>query len=311
MPDIIKLISELEEILYSSDLDIVACLKKTRIIAKYYNDLEIVQWIENELTGYTDEKGFPEYRRITCSFYRKAYWADRMIGIRGSYDDIIDTTPYANKEPIENIIKNSEENTIDLIFFHDGAQANIKIRGSDLKKIIMEVNLKLSDYIHEKSELVTKIPYETPIMKIFNRFHLAAKIIEERYNERSTIIIKDEYDTQDLLKTLLSIEFESIQDEEYSPSFAGKRSRIDFFLRIENIGIEVKKVRDKSHSKSINEEIIIDKECYSKLPGIENLYFFIYDPEFYLTNRKDLVEDLEKTKPNGYKNLRIIVKPEL
>lgn len=311
MPDIIKLISELEETLYSSEIDIIECLKKARIVAKYYNDIDIIQWIENELTGYKDEKGFPEYRRIQASIYRKAYWADTRIGLRGSFDDILDTCPYAYVEPIEDIIKRSKEDTIDLIYFHNGNQANIKIRGSDLKKIIMEVNLKLSDYIQEKSEIITKVPYETPLMKIFNRFHLAAKTVEQRYNGRNTIVIKDEYDTQDLLKTLLSIEFESIKNEEYGPSFAGKRPRIDFYLRIENTGIEVKKVRDKSHAKTLNEEIIIDKENYSSNPGIENLYFFIYDPETHLTNRKDFVEDLEKTKPKGYKNLRVIIKPEL
>lgn len=311
MPDIIKLISELENNLYLSDIDIVECLKKARVVAKYYNDIEIIQWIENELTGYRDEKGFPEYRRIQASLYRKAYWADRMIGLRGSYNDILDTCPFAYSEPIEDIISKSKDDTTDLIFFHDGNQANIKIKGSDLQKVIMEVNLKLSDYIQEKSEIITKAPYETPLMKIFNRFHLAAKTLEQRYDARNTIIINDEYDTQDLLKTLLSIEFESIKDEEYGPSFAGKRPRIDFYLRIENTGIEVKKVRNQTHAKTINEEIIIDKENYSKIPGMENLYFFIYDPETLLTNRKDFVEDLEKTKPKGYRNLRIIIKPEV
>lgn len=36
-------------------------------------------------------------------------------------------------------------------------------------------------------------------------------------------------------------------------------SRIDFFLRLENIGIEVKKVRDQSHAEKLSGEIINDK----------------------------------------------------
>lgn len=311
MPDVINLITELEDSLYSSDVDIIESLKKARIVAKYYNDIEIIEWIEKELTGYKEKKGFPEYRMIKASIYRKAYWADTRIGFSGSYDDILAAVPYAYNEPIEDAISKSKEDTIELVFFSEGKQANIKIRGSDLKKIIMEVNLRLSDYIQEKSEIITKHPYETSLMKIFNRFHLAAKTLEQRYNERETIIIEDEYDTQDLLKTLLSIEFESIKAEEYGPSFAGKRPRIDFYLRLENVGIEVKKVRDEPHAKKLNEEILVDKEFYSKNPRIEELYFFIYDPETFLTNRKDFVEDLEENKPKGYKNLKIIIKPDI
>jgi len=53
MPDIIKLISELENTLYSSDIDIIECLKKARVVAKYYNDIEIIQWIEKSYLIFT------------------------------------------------------------------------------------------------------------------------------------------------------------------------------------------------------------------------------------------------------------------
>ncbi|KKL10856.1 hypothetical protein LCGC14_2551650 [marine sediment metagenome] len=148
-------------------------------------------------------------------------------------------------------------------------------------------------------------------MKIFNRFHRVAKHLEKRYDERETIIVKDEYDTQDLLRGLLSIEFDSIQTEEYGPRFAGKRPRIDFFLRLEYIGIEVKKVRDKNHANKLNEEIIIDKEYYSNNPNITQLYFFIYDPDALLLDREDFIEDLEKNKSDQFQYLKIVIKPDL
>ena len=148
-------------------------------------------------------------------------------------------------------------------------------------------------------------------MKIFNRFHRSAKHLENRYNNRTTIIINDEYDTQDLLRGLLSIEFDSVQDEEYGPRFAGKRPRIDFFLKLEKIGIEVKKIRDIDHAKSLNEEVIIDKEFYSNNPNITELYFFIYDPDHFLLDREDFIEDLEKNKSEQFDLLKIIIKPDL
>lgn len=41
MAEIEQLIKQVEEKLSSSDTDILECLKKARIIAKYYNDLNI------------------------------------------------------------------------------------------------------------------------------------------------------------------------------------------------------------------------------------------------------------------------------
>jgi len=289
-------------------------LKKTRIIARYYNDLHIIEWIEKELTGYynTDEEDFPEYRRIKFALYRPAVINDQRSGIRYSFDKILaDADNYPYREPIAEVVKKSEEETIKLVWVQNGKQANFQILGSDLKNIITKLSLELTDYIHEKAEVISKRPYETPIMKIFNRFHRVAKQIEKRHSERDTIVIEDEYDTQDLLHGLLSIEFDSVQAEEYGPRFASKRPRIDFYLKLENNGIEVKKVRDKDHAKTLNEEIIIDKEYYSKNPNITQLYFFIYDPDSLLLDREDFIEDLEKNKSEQFDLLKVIIKPDI
>jgi len=109
----------------------------------------------------------------------------------------------------------------------------------------------------------------------------------------------------------LQIEFSIIKKEEYNPSFASKDSRIDFFLRLENIGIEVKKVRDKAHAKTLSEEIIEDKAKYSNNKEITELYFFIYDPNSYLLNREEFILDLEKDIPKQFEKVKIIIKPEI
>jgi len=314
MPDITKLLIEVEESLYSSETDIIECLNKTRVIAIYYNDTHIVQWIENELVGYSQakEEDFPDYRRVKAVLYTPAAYINQIVGVRYDYDKILGNTeehPYM--ESISEVVRRSEEEIIKMMFYHDGKQVSFKIFGSDLNNIITKIRLLLTDYIHEKVEEISKRPYEIPLMKIFNRFHRAAKHLEKRYNNRKTLIINDEYDTQDFLRGLLSIEFDSIQDEEYGPRFAGKRPRIDFFLRLENFGIEVKKVRDKDHAKNLNKEIIIDKEYYSNNPNITELYFFIYDPDYLLLNREDFIEDLEKNKSEQFDLLKIVIKPDL
>ena len=55
--------------------------------------------------------------------------------------------------------------------------------------------------------------------------------------------IKDEYDVQDLLNALLRLNFDDVRPEEYTPSYAGSSTRVDFLLKKEKIVIEVKKTR--------------------------------------------------------------------
>ncbi len=287
-------------------------MKKSRIITKYYNDRDIENWITNELLGYKDEKEIPTYRRIPTTLYSSRVEVNRFIGISRKYKKFHGTRDLPYNAPIHDIVKKAtEENDIELTLLIDGNQIPILIRSMDLGNIITEVNLKLTDYVHQKVEEISKRPHETPLMKIFNKFHRVAKQLEKRYNNRETIKLSDEYDTQDLLFGLLTLEYDSIQAEEYGPRFAGKRPRIDFFLRLENIGIEVKKVRDENHTKTLNEEIIVDKEYYSNNPNITQLYFFIYDPDSFLLERQDFIEDLEKSKSDQFDLVKIVIKPDL
>ena len=286
-------------------------MKKTRVIARYYNDNDIEMWITNELTGYKIEEDFPEYRRIPVTIYSPRVEINRLAGYKREYDQYHGTTDHPYNAPINEVIKRSKEDELKQTLLIDEKQIPILIRGMDLQNIITEINLKLTDYIHGKVEEISKRPYETSIMKIFNRFHRVAKQLEKRHSERSTLIIEDEYDTQDLLHGLLSLELDSVHAEEYGPRFAKKRPRIDFFLRLESIGLEVKKVRDNDHAKNLNKEIIIDKEYYSNNPNITQLYFFIYDPESFLLDREDFVEDLEKNKFEQFELLKVVIKPEI
>jgi DNA-binding sugar fermentation-stimulating protein len=58
---------------------------------------------------------------------------------------------------------------------------------------------------------------------------------------RNTIEIEDEYDVQDLFHALLKLYFDDIRPEEYTPSYGGSASRVDFLLKDEQIIIEIKK----------------------------------------------------------------------
>jgi hypothetical protein len=78
------------------------------------------------------------------------------------------------------------------------------------------------------------------ISRICDRFGLVAKQLSKRYSNRSTLTITDEYDVQDLLHSLLVLFFNDVRPEEYTPSYAGGSSRMDFLLKEKKTVIEAK-----------------------------------------------------------------------
>ncbi|MBD2345602.1 hypothetical protein H6G18_15795 [Anabaena subtropica FACHB-260] len=145
------------------------------------------------------------------------------------------------------------------------------------------------------------------LVVICRRFHLVARQLERRRLDnskaRETLKIKDEYDVQDLLNSLLKVDFDDVRSEEWTPSYAGSSSRVDFLLKAEKIVIEVKKTRETLTDKKIGEELAIDIIRYNNHPDCKYLFCFIYDPDGYLNNPNGLVNDL---KNSGSDNLNVI-----
>ena len=132
------------------------------------------------------------------------------------------------------------------------------------------------------------------VLKICTRFHIVAKQLRIRHDKRAALEIKDEYDVQDLLHGLLKIHFDDIRPEEWTPSYAGGCSRVDFLLKKEQIIIEVKKTRDTLRQRQIGEQLIIDKERYKSHPDCKTLVCFVYDPDESIPNPRGLESDLSK-----------------
>lgn len=130
------------------------------------------------------------------------------------------------------------------------------------------------------------------VNQICSRFHLVAKQLRSRRLGRNTLIVEDEYDTQDLLHSLLHIYFDDIRLEEYTPSYAGSNSRVDFLLKKEKIVIEVKFASQKLREKGIGDQLIIDIKKYQTHPDCKQLYCLVYDPNNKINNPAGLENDL-------------------
>jgi hypothetical protein len=119
--------------------------------------------------------------------------------------------------------------------------------------------------------------------------------------------IEDEYDVQDLLHALLKLDFEDIRPEEWSPSYAGKSSRMDFLLKDYKVVIEVKKTRTGLGAKELGGQLIEDIARYKTHPDCETLLCFVYDPEGLIGNPRGIENDLSQDE--GPIKVRVFIKP--
>ena len=139
------------------------------------------------------------------------------------------------------------------------------------------------------------------------RFHLLARQLRSRYNDRETLSIADEYDVQDLLHSILWLFFDDVRAEESTPSYAGKSSRMDFLLKNEQIVIEVKKTRKGLGAKEVGSQLIEDIARYKSHPDCTMLFCFVYDPEGLVANPRGIENDLNTD--DGPMPVRVIIRP--
>ena len=189
-----------------------------------------------------------------------------------------------------------DENIKKLSSINFNSIENIKM----IEKIIQ--NLKM--YIEREYILLEKkenVNLANIFDLIFNNFHKVVKSLRNRYNNRNTLDVDDEYDVQDLLFAILQIFFKDIRKEEWTPSYAGNSARVDFLLKEEKVVIEVKKTRKTMKDKDLGEQLIIDIAKYKSHPDCKKLICFVYDPEGRIVKTEGIVKDLENENKNFVK----------
>jgi hypothetical protein len=143
--------------------------------------------------------------------------------------------------------------------------------------------------------------------RLVTRFAVVARQLKQRHDERDTLIIEDEYDVQDLLHALLRIYFEDVRPEEYTPSYAGSSSRMDFLLKKDEIVVEAKMASKILRDKLVGEQLIIDIKKYQAHQNCKTLYCLVYDPNSFIKNPVALENDL--TGKHDNLTVRVFVVP--
>ena len=220
----------------------------------------------------SDDQEFQKWHYKTKQFLRKKYGSESaeykefsMISFEFSLPTMYDT----DSDKIELCYKGLVS-----------AKAMLNALLSDLS----EVNTDYADTSDHKKELE----------RIFTRFKKIVVQLTRRHDQRETLIIKNEYDVQDLLHALLKLYFDDVRDEEPIPSYAGASSRTDFYIPDIRTFIEVKKTRSNLKDRDLRDQLIIDIEQYQKHPGCEKIYCFVYDPDSFISNPTGIKNDFEE-----------------
>lgn len=145
------------------------------------------------------------------------------------------------------------------------------------------------------------------IKNLCERFHLVVRQLKDRHDSRETLCVENEYDVQDLLHSLLTLHFDDIRSEEWTPSYAGGRSSMDFLLKQEQIVIEVKKTRKTLGAKEVGEQLIVDITKYKAHPDCQKLFCFVYDPEGWIANPRGIENDLNRD--DGDMSVKVMITP--
>ena len=132
------------------------------------------------------------------------------------------------------------------------------------------------------------------LKRLLDRFHTVVSQLRHRFDKRSTLEVRDEHDVQDLLHALLRIHFDDVRPEEWTPSYAGGSSRMDFLLKREQVVVEAKMTRGGLGAKEVRDQLATDILRYQAHPGCKSLVCFVYDPEQLVQNPKGVADDLSQ-----------------
>lgn len=153
-----------------------------------------------------------------------------------------------------------------------------------------------------------KIDAVATVLEIAGKLRDVSRQLAKRHDKRPTLTITDEYDLQDLYHSLLRLFFGDVREEEWTPSYAGGGSRIDFVIPEYKLALELKHARKSMTTKELGEQLVVDIENYAKHPDVRNLVCVVFDKDGLVDNPRGIERDLTNVKGNLVVTTRIIDK---
>jgi len=145
------------------------------------------------------------------------------------------------------------------------------------------------------------------ITALCRRLPLLVERLGNRQRKRTSFVVQDEYDVQDLMHGILKLHFDDVRPEEWTPSYAGNSSRVDFYLPRERIVLEAKMTRPALGQKEVVNQLLIDVARYAHMQTVDTLVCLVYDPERRCGNPATLENDIESSASRL--GIRVVVCP--
>ena len=164
-----------------------------------------------------------------------------------------------------------------------------------------------ADKMTDGGDEITMLDPVIAVERICGHISLVIRQLRVRHDNRQTLDVEDEYDLQDILHALLHLFFDDVRPEEYTPSYAGKSTRMDFLLKEESVVIEAKMTKKGLGAKEVGEQLIVDIAHYKTHPNCKTLICLVYDPEHRIGNPRGIERDLSK-KSDGL-DIKVFVVP--
>jgi hypothetical protein len=136
-------------------------------------------------------------------------------------------------------------------------------------------------------------------------------LVGPRRKGRVRVPVDDEYDVQDLVHLTLKLLYADTRAEDPMPSYAGKSSRTDFFIKAESTVIEVKVTRPGRGERDIRDEIIVDQRAYQTHSGAKRLIAVVYDLAGTFTNPAGFEDDLSQHTAGLHSTVIVVPWPSL
>lgn len=137
------------------------------------------------------------------------------------------------------------------------------------------------------------------VVRVGGRFRDVERSLKRRHSGRGTLVVEDEYDAQDLMRSLLTLFFDDIRSEDPVPSTSGASSRVDFVIPDFSLAIELKHARDSMTAKTLGEELMVDVGRYQGNPGIRHLVCLVFDHDGPIPNPRGIERDLSVTSSSA------------
>lgn len=265
------------------------------LYAAYLDLSEIKAEIQRKNANRSDSRVFLSHREVTRWFTQTEKLVREIYSISSRDYDIF--LKYCKAIPMDALLSS---HVVSKNLEHEYMQALHLVHGHLEGMIDSYIQLGPLTLKNQRLDLVLETCRNFP--RVVNQ-------LAKRHNKREAFVINDEYDVQDLLHALLSVHFADIRAEESCPSFSGLASRIDFFLKEEGIGIEVKMTSENMMDKKLLPQLTEDLKQYQTNSEIKTLVIFIYDPKHLLKNPHAFINDLSGTEKNM--EVKVVISPLL